>query len=54
MKNIERDLKIQLRKLNGEDFGAWLRNLTIEQQTIFNKMWERDSKTIHKPTYRIL
>lgn len=53
--NIETELRAQMRKLSGENFAEWHRNLTEEQLYVYNRMWERDSvKKDKKPTVRVI
>ena len=53
VEKIEKKLRIQLRKLSGEDFSSWVRSLNDEEKLVFTRMWNRDSqKRKLKKTYR--
>lgn len=52
---IERKLRIEMRKNSGYKFSDWVYGLSSEELEVFNEMWYRDSKRKHvKKTIRII
>jgi len=53
--DIERKLRIEMRKNSGSNFSDWVYGLSSEELEVFSEIWHRDSKRkVAKKTIRLI